>query len=423
MEEGADAGVVDVGRRHARARWALAGLTAVALALRLMARLIGGETAFLRDGYQLFLWIATSFVQGTGLCEAPGALCAGRVPGYPLFLSPFVATGHLYPGAVLAQAALGAAGVWLAWSVAVALFDRPTALIAAALTAVNPYAVVHDTALQDTVLVNGLVLLAVLLLHRLRGRQTTVLALSTGLVLALVVLTSARLAVAVAGCLLWTLAAAGPNWKARGRNVIVVLLPIGLLVGAWTMRNWHVVGAPVLTTLGGQQLWIANNEWTFVHLPAQSIDLVRADSFANLSPDRIAELKSSRGEVGRDRVLARWAREYISAHPGQTLWRAIRKVWSAASAEYSPARGRAMSLGYALLFVPVHVLALVGLWRSRGGWRAHALIYVLVLTFVLTTAVFWSHTSHKSYLDPFLFIYAASIVTPLGPLKRVLARV
>ena len=65
--------------------------------------------------------------------------------------------------------------------------------------------------------------------------------------------------------------------------------------------------------------------------------------------------------------------------------------------------------------MPVHLLAAVGLWRVRRRWREHLVVGVVFLAFALTTAVFWAHTSHKSYLDVFLFVYASAGVVGFAP--------
>ena len=71
-----------------------------------------------------------------------------------------------------------------------------------------------------------------------------------------------------------------------------------------------------------------------------------------------------------------------------------------------------MQLAYASVFLPLNVLALVGLWRSRRLGGPHALILLLFASFVVTTAVFWSHTSHRSFLHVFKIIYAVSVIAP-----------
>ncbi|MFN0142087.1 MAG: hypothetical protein ACKVP6_01400, partial [Mycobacterium sp.] len=113
-------------------------------------------------------------------------------------------------------------------------------------------------------------------------------------------------------------------------------------------------------------------------------------------------------EVALDRAFRDLALEYIAAHPVRTAVGAARKVWVAAAAQFSPAREPLEQWGYRLVFLPLHLLAFAGAWRARHRWRAHALPLMLMLSFALTTAVFWAHTSHKSLVDPVIFIYAAA---------------
>jgi hypothetical protein len=189
-----------------------------------------------------------------------------------------------------------------------------------------------------------------------------------------------------------------------------------ILVGGWTMRNWWRQGVWALTTESGRSLWIANNEWTFAHFPARSIDLSAAESFQHLSELQQHQLALvGNDEVGFDRLLARWAAEEIGGHPLRSFSYAMRKVWVAVSGQLSPARGLAVQLSYTLLFATIHLLALLGLWRSRGDARSHSLLYSIFISFMVTTAIFWAHTSHKSCLDAFLFVYAAAALQQAWP--------
>ena len=38
------------------------------------------------------------------------------------------------------------------------------------------------------------------------------------------------------------------------------------------------------------------------------------------------------------------------------------------------------------------------------------LLYLLFVTCIANTAVFWAHTSHRSYLDVYLIVYSASVI-------------
>ena len=133
----------------------------VAFTTRVVARVLAGEAAYLRSGYTFDLTIARTFVDGDGLCMATAAGCARRMPLYPLLIAPFAAVGHLFPWLPIVQAASGAATVWVGWKLALEIADQRAALLAAAMVAFNPYAILHDTALQETSLFNLLVAAAV----------------------------------------------------------------------------------------------------------------------------------------------------------------------------------------------------------------------------------------------------------------------
>jgi len=59
-------------------------------------------------------------------------------------------------------------------------------------------------------------------------------------------------------------------------------------------------------------------------------------------------------------------------------------------------------------YVPVAGLGLVGMFLARR--REAVLIGMLFLSFVCVTAVFWAHTSHRSYLDVYWMVFAASVI-------------
>lgn len=393
------------GRQAQRAVAALVVLGAIA---RVAAGLPRGADAFLTDGYSFYLTISRNFLDGIGLCYSIDGGCAARMPLYPLWLAPFVAGGVVYPGVILAQAVAGSLLAWIAWDLGRRLFDDRVGLIAAAATALNPYAVIHDTALQDTVFINLLIALSILLLLRARGRANAAMWIAAGLALAAALLTNARIALFVPCAIAWVLLAFPPGGVGRWRAALLVSLPILLLAGGWAMRNWRVVGAPVLTTEAGDALWFGNNQWTFAHFPQQSIDLTE-EEMRTLPPDQRDLLMPFAGtEAQRDAFVAGWAVDYITADPARTAIAAARKLWIAVSAQLSPARSPLVQFGYAAVFLPVHVLAAIALWRERARWRTHALVYLLLASFAVTTALFWAHTSHKSYLDAMLFIYAAA---------------
>lgn len=392
----------------------LAAIVAVAFLLRLAAGLSRGPD-FVEHGYAFYAELARTFWNGDGLCYAPGVECAQRMPLYPILIAPFVATGTAYPWLILLQAAIGALQPLLAYGLATRLFSSPVALLAAVATAVNPYAVVHGPSFQDTVVFNLLMSASVLLLIRAAAARRRAACLAAGLLLALAMLTTIRMALFIPVALAWVwFAWREEHWRERLVGAGLVAAPVVLLLGAWVLRNVRVVGAPVVTTEAGLSLWVANNGTTMEILPNQTIDLVEERARSRLSLPlrrRIRALADRR--VALDRLYARLAMEYVSNRPRQVLVAATQKVLLSFAGWLSPVRDWPSQAVYLMIFGPLNGLALVGLWRARNAGPGHVLVLLLFASFALTTAVFWAHTSHRSFLHVFKIVYAASVIAPL----------
>jgi 4-amino-4-deoxy-L-arabinose transferase-like glycosyltransferase len=388
-------------------------LVVAGFGLRLLLRLPAGESSFLDNGYTFYTDIARTFLEGHGFCGSPGEWCAGRMPIYPLLISPLLAAGWVFPGLIVVQAAIGGGMTWIAWRLGLELFDTRTGLLAAGMTAFSPYAMVHDTALQETVLLNALLALGVALLLQASRSSSGRLFAAAGLALALAVLTSARVGLVLPVALAWTAVGTGRTWKRCVRDAVLLALPIALLVGGWMIRNWTFADAPALSTETGESLWYANNPWTFSHFPHESIDLSASESLEHLTQQQASarETIDGKDEAAVSRLMTTWAFDYVRTHPVDTIVGSVYKVWVVVSAQLSPSRGRLTQTGYLALYGTIHFLALIGLWRFRANWRRQALVWLVLWSFLLTTAVFWAHTSHKSVIDIFLFVYAGGVLS------------
>jgi hypothetical protein len=73
----------------------------------------------------------------------------------------------------------------------------------------------------------------------------------------------------------------------------------------------------------------------------------------------------------------------------------------------SPRHGMITDLINVFSYGPVMLLGLWGMARRRALWRDDSLIYLLFATFMLVTAVFWAHTSHRVYLDVYWIVFGA----------------
>jgi 4-amino-4-deoxy-L-arabinose transferase-like glycosyltransferase len=129
-------------------RIALPVLLALAFLVRLGVRLAFGETGFRANGYTAYYDLARNIVAGKGFCFETA--CAEWPPLYPAFLALMALWGKHWLLIVVPQALMGAATAGLAFLIGREMFNPLTGLIACAITALYPYYVMHDTAIQES---------------------------------------------------------------------------------------------------------------------------------------------------------------------------------------------------------------------------------------------------------------------------------
>ena len=387
------------------------GLCALAFVLR-------AAGAFLAPAH---LWVYTDYfdmaknvVHGVGYCLGDDrTLCAYFPPVYPTILAAGILTGHPWTAIALISSLLGAGTVWLTYLIGQRLFGTAVGLLASAYAAVYPYYVWHDPVLQETGTLAFVVAGAMYLLLRGAGprpaaaSQAAMLPLAAGAALGLCVLTKANLALFLLLALAWTAVAFGV------RRALWMALGAVLIVGPWVVRTWRITGEPILYSNAGFSLWTANHRLTFDYFPDRRIDDAQVPEWTDLTPAEQREFDaiSDPHWIKQTHWLWRKGMAFILAHKWMTLRRAVFKVWIGFSPRFSPAKGWLFQTVYFVSYAPMLALACWGAWRSRQRWRDLAYIYAAFLGFALGTAVFWAHTSHRMYLEPYLMILAASTVT------------
>ncbi len=241
--------------------------TALLFALRLGARLCMGSTGFFESGYSFFFEIAQSLASGNGI-SLYGAPTAFRVPFYPILLAGLI-MGHkaFWPVAV-AQSLIGAGTAFSAGLLAHEIFGgwlgAKTAILATGITAIYPYYVVHDTALQETSLFTFLTLLAVIVVQRSARTGDLHSAALGGLLLGMDVLTRATIAPFAGLAALWLI-----GRRRTGGGLLCALILI-LTVSPLLWRSCELTGVPTLSTETGTELWTGNNGFLFRHYPERA---------------------------------------------------------------------------------------------------------------------------------------------------------
>ncbi|MFM5886611.1 MAG: glycosyltransferase family 39 protein [Novosphingobium sp.] len=412
-------GAAMIGRVRRLAAWleqvrfgaALANVAALALSLRVALRWQHGVGNYWGEGYGFFWDIARNIAQGRGYVLIEGSMTAFRVPGYPLFLLG-VTGGGWHPWAMVwAGALLGMLSVVATGLIARALFGRAAGLAAASACALYPYYLWHDTALQETALVTCLTAWAVLMLLRLAQGGGIGRAMLAGALLAAAVLTRETvLPFALFACG-WTAWRVATRTDAR-RGLLAgaaMLATIGTGLAPWLAYSHRENGEYVLGTEFGAALYAGSSPLLFSAYPDGSVDDSREIIFYDLPPAVQQQLDFAE-PLERDHWLQQAARRQIEADPLGWAARALRKVWIAFRPLPSPLHGAAENYLYALTWVPLLLLGLAGMWRSRADWRRQSLIHAQIVLFAGITAVLWAQTAHRVFLDLYLMVFAAGFI-------------
>jgi hypothetical protein len=390
-------------------------IAAAAFLLRLAARLIEGIGNFWVNGYTLFFELAESIAAGKGVALANGAPTAFRVPLYPILLAGLTLGHRWFWPVAIAQSLIGAATVVYAAQLAEQTFEsaqgQRAAIAASLITAVYPYYVVHDAALQETSLYTLLTLIAVVLALRAVRTGAPAPAALCGVVLGLDVLTRSPMAL---------FALIVPVWMLARRRSAHAFLCAGLLlitVLPWLWRNQQLFGVPVLTTEAGYELWNGNNDMLFRSYPMQSVDVsigAHVDALdattASGSLAAGAQPPETANEVIIDRWFERQALGYIRAHPWLTVVNGFRKIGATFDWLPTPRRGPAQTVMHFISFGPVMLLGLWGMWERRAHWRDNSLIYLLFAQFLLVTAIYFGQTNHRVFLDVYWIVFGAGVI-------------
>jgi 4-amino-4-deoxy-L-arabinose transferase-like glycosyltransferase len=266
---------------------------------------------------------------GRGL-QDHGKLTAYWPVGYPALLGALYAV--LGPSPRVAQAAnvvMAMAILIMTWHLGRRVLRSETgARAAVGLMAVWPNQIAYVSLTATEIPFLFLLMLAVLMW--LRPRAGLVWAIGTGLLfgLATLIRPQAALLPAFMGVTWWL--ASGrprPTWKMMAAPACLHLA-LALTLVPWTVRNHRVFGAFVfVANSGGINLLIGNNP--------------RATGGYMEVPEILAEP----GELQRDRLASRLAKEYIFAHPMRTIARWPAKIWHLYSKDVEGLYWNEMAMG------------------------------------------------------------------------------
>ena len=392
-------------------RWVGACMV-LGLALRLAFALLYWTDRPLTHDEREYLALGRSVARGDGFHypadePSPGtAQRFGRAPGYPAFLAALRVTEPVdrVPRRVqIAQACLGAIGIWLMAAIAGRAAGPRAAVTAAAIAAVYPPLVwIPAYALSET-LFSTLALAAALALSMAFARTAAGIRAplaAAGLITGAAILTRPAM--------LFFLPL-GAIWMFRRKHAMeaaVFVLLAAVAVAPWTIRNYRTHGRWVLVASeGGVTFWTGNHplaigEGDLAANPAIKLaELEFRAAHAGLTPEELEPLyyRDALAWIRREPLawLALVARKafytVVPLGPSYTLH--SMKYFAASAAAY-------------LLVLPA---AVVGAWRSRGaGTHAMVPLWLMAAATVAAGLVFLPQERFRiPVIDPALIVTAS----------------
>ena len=250
-----------------------------------------------------------------------------------------------------------------------------------------------------------------------------------GLIWGLCLLARPTYAVALGLCLLGRMWPHTSPTRQRGSGAGFPRWPVGLVtlltalvvISPWAIRNWMVLGKPIVTTThGGYTLWLANNPAYYAEVVESGdaawdgASLHRWQNETNFEMDRLG----IHGEVARDQWQATRAKQFIRDNP----WRFVRACLHRAVTFWSIFPGRSaetgvpvpmlwiIAVGYAAVWVG-GVVALQRLWlqgRVASVWP----VLSLILGFFVVHLVYWTDVRMRAPIMPAVAVLLAVGVSP-----------
>jgi 4-amino-4-deoxy-L-arabinose transferase-like glycosyltransferase len=368
---------------------AVAAILAVAALVRIAAAIVLPDQAAALADIEAYRESAQSLVAKWRMVDPT------QMPLYPLLIA-LAGAGF---GQLAADIALSVATVWLIYALTLELFaDRVAALASSAIAACYlPFVFFAVVGLSETLFI-VLMLGAFLAWYRgsfLMAAVTSVLAVLTRPVFDL----AAPLLIVAFALLVHRLSIAE-----TAKRLVAYAAVYVALMAPWWLHNHRLYGSFVrLNPNLGLNLYAGNNPLNRTGGAARGVDYDRT------SFDTIAD------PVARDRAMRDAAIAYIIEDPGRFLsmaWIKFTRMWRAwpSHESYSSPLIVAASV---LSFVPVLLLAAIGLALSRRGVRRLAPILLFGLGYTLLHMALVGTIRYRLPLEAFLICFSGVAISAL----------
>jgi len=387
----------------------------------------------LRLGVILYLrtyeqsWQTDLGVIASGIAEGRGYTYRGLTSAYfgPVYVYLWGLTQALMGAAAgtliiqVLQAAALSTMPWSLYSIATRTFGRTVGMIAGLWFVCYPTYLVLSSQMQVENFIVPLLMAVVALGMSLQINPSGRLAVITGILAGIMILTKGRMAflcavvvLVIAWPSLWEqisrLRAHSSSFSAsNGRLLSLVLAMMAVTIAVilpWTLRNWYVFEGrlvPVETAFG-MNLWYGHNE------NATGTGKMNLDGVQFTKPvDLQAELLTIKSEPEKDAIYLRYALAFIVGHPREELLLAAKK--SLYAWWFDPTSAEANHALYRWPWMLTLPFFATGLCSARRMWTRSPLVLLLglLVASTLIQVAFFVVPRFRMPAEPVVFLFAA----------------
>lgn len=354
--------------------------------------------------------MALNLLAGNGIVDSMGNHAMYNV-GYSLFvLAPvFFLFGDDLLAVRLVNMLLGGAAIILCYLVAKeAGAGRLGRLIAALAWALYLPNGIYGMYLAKENLMIPLMLGVMWCALRLARQRSNTVAIGCGALLGLLALTG-NAALSLLAVVAWALLLSPASMAQRVSMAMLALSVALVMSGPWLLRNMQVIGAPVLNTNGGFNLYLGNNPAAtgmFVSISATP----RGPTWDTLRKT---------GEVQASETLKQEAISWVKAHPTAFLTLAVKKAayfWTPPLHEGKGAQSPAeklVRLLWAIQFLVLLAGAIGTLLMPRLRNRQVALLWLALACYTGVHMLFYVIFRYREPIMPVLAVMAGLVLESL----------
>ncbi|MBI5393969.1 MAG: glycosyltransferase family 39 protein [Verrucomicrobia bacterium] len=293
------------------------------------------------------------------------------------------------------QCAVGAGAAVLLFHLARRAFDQRVGFLAGLVLAANPAHCFVATCIHPVIWVCASLLAVTLACDVMAQRRTRLSAAVFGAVAGLATLVEPSVLSFVPLAALWPLLTRWREWRSGLRLAAVAAAAAVVAVSPWTVRNWLTFGKLIPVRTGSELiLWLGNHPGATGVLQYLD-DRGEVRHVVDRLPQELRQKLAEMPEVDAYAELGRMARDYMAAHPGQTLIRTAKKAayyWWFPFWQLCPRcrDGNIFTQFHHIENIPwviVLGLAACGTWLWRAQWRRWLLLVMPMLTYTATYAI------------------------------------